>query len=224
MKELGSLWLLVLLIGTASCGSASRGKQRVAGAGGEGSGGEAGVGGTIPGLIRPDGTCTDGIQAYRGVRYDPDLKCLDTEDIALVGCRGTQHLSGYWCVRRRSDGEEFWATTGDELVFDSSDWEACPADVIPPPPCFAVQCEKAPRSLCFESDTRAQFDCGGPSSEWDENCCARPECIQPSDCASGESCAEIVTRASWDCWPVAGAATCDCGGTPGGPSRFACVE
>lgn len=200
--------------GTAGVGAGgSGGSGQTAGA--AGSGLTAGAGSGV------DVVCADGIPGYRGVRYDEKLGCLDTDSLTVVGCRGKPLAGGYGCRRRISDGAVFWATTVDELVSDPAIWEICPSTATPPPPCFAAQCQKGPRSLCSQEDTKLRFQCGFADSEWDEDCCARPGCVTSADCVDGYSCEMVPTKASWDCWPTH--VECDCGGTPGGPGRMVCI-
>lgn len=190
------------------------------------AGGDSGsVGGGSSGMPNNSGSlfCPDGVPPYRGVRYEPDRDCLDTMQVEELGCRGQALGGGYSCVRRRADHAEFWATTVDELTVDPMTWERCPTAIVPPPPCFAAPCERAPRSLCSLQDTQREFACGSTSSEWDEQCCGRRECTDQSGCAGDEDCVSVPTRASWDCWPTAGMVACDCGGTPGGPEKMVCV-
>lgn len=142
-----------------------------------------------------------------------------------VGVNGADFQGGYYCLRRRSDGAVYWTTTVSELAFDGSIWEDCTPDdpaTVPPPPCFAVQCERAPRSLCTFAETVDAFGCGALNGEWDEACCARRRCQDASDCSAAEDCVAVGTIASWDCWPTS-SDSCDCGGTFGGPSRTVCL-
>lgn len=161
-----------------------------------------------------------------GVRYDAARDCLDPSDTVGVGFDGEGFQGGYYCLQRKADGAVYWATTIRELSFDTKVWNDCfPGEppTRPPPPCFAVQCEKAPRSLCTFEQTVQEFGCGTLNGEWDEACCARQACESVDDCPESHECVPPVrTAGSQDCWPTPDG-LCDCGGTAlGGAGQLVC--
>lgn len=168
--------------------------------------------------------CDQDVLQHQAVIYDPVRKCSDTLQRLPVGCSGEPLGGGYYCLERKSDGVVVWATTVDELLFDTATWKRCATDesTPPPPPCFASQCEQPPTSLCTLDQTKQQFACGSSESEWDADCCKRRACTTRDDCSSNETCKPVASRVYWDCWPTADGA-CDCGGISGGPDHLVCV-
>jgi hypothetical protein len=197
-----------------SCGNTAR--KSPDGSDGEGA---AGTGGTS----ETADPCT-GLAKHLGVRYDEAGACLDTRDVIETGCGGEPLMGGYYCLQRKSDGVKYWVVAVDALVVDEALWTFCSSDrsMLPPPPCFASACDATPVTLCTQAQTEANYACGSAESEWDENCCRRPDCATDSDCPDGGTCIAVGTHAFWDCWPTPGN-TCDCGGTLGGRDRMVCM-
>lgn len=206
-----------------ACGSTERKGSGDAGASGSGgSSGSDGSSGTGSTLAGPDPFV--GKSKMLGSRFDEANGCIDATDQLETGCTGEPVQGGYYCVERKSDGAKYWVISIDALVIDESAWALCSPgrETLPPPPCFAAMCEAAPVSLCTEAQTVQLYRCGGPESEWDEQCCKRQTCTGSSDCAENQQCVAVGTRVFWDCWPTPGD-TCDCGGTNGGPDRMMCM-
>lgn len=163
-----------------------------------------------------------------GARFDPAQNCINPEQVAQVACSPAEPQSdgaGYYCFKRKSDGEIYWTIQNSRVDFNQAEWELCHEGVeeLPPRACFTKACEQAPVSLCSQEHTTAMYGCGGADSEWDANCCARQDCTTAADCSADEECVEVSTRTYQDCWPTSASGDCDCAGTAGGPSRFVCV-
>lgn len=103
------------------------------------------------------------------------------------------------CQKRLADDAEFWFAPGYQLS-SAEGFGPCDSST-PPPSCEFDQCEESggflaeePISLCTAEDTTAAFDCGGDTSVYDDNCCARPFCDEVP-CATGFTCRTVGYRA-----------------------------
>jgi len=165
-----------------------------------------------------------------GKPYDAERNCIDTENpVEGVACNiqpqegdDPYYSDGFTCLQSKADGKRFWVFAFYRVGFNSSIWEECPdAPLIAPVGCYAAGCSNAPRSTCSLEETRRMYACGR-ASEYDENCCGRPDCKTDADCADNETCTEFITLGQWYCWDNPGN-TCDCGGPPGGAPRPKCI-
>jgi hypothetical protein len=73
-----------------------------------------------------------------GRPYDRERGCVDTShfvapDWCIVPPGHGSGLVGFQCLRRLSDGAEFWTYAPGELAFDSEGWEPC-SDLFPDAP------------------------------------------------------------------------------------------
>ena len=146
-----------------------------------------------------------------GKLYDAERDCIDTEThLDAVACNlvpgpdasaeERNYSEGFACLRRLSDGREFWVFAFSHLGFDSSLWERCPNEPkVPPKGCYAAGCTEAPRSSCSLEETRKQYDCTA-TGEYDENCCGRKTCGGPEDCGTDEQCLLVDSSGQWWCW------------------------
>lgn len=171
-----------------------------------------------------------------GKPYDAERDCIDTEThLEAVGCTlqpqegdDPYYSDGNSCLRRLSDGQEYWAFAYNRLGFDTSIWERCPdaRPGIAPKGCYAAGCTEAPRSTCSLEDTKKHYNCSA-TGEYDENCCGRTPCEGDDDCSAGEECRAVGSAGQWWCWdnpnPLDPGNTCDCGGPYGGPAKMLCM-
>ena len=207
---------------------AGGGAGQSAGGGSAGSAGGVGTAGAAGLLETPEVTCGE-YPAFRGVFYNQEANCLETERPSVgIACTDFDVIdAGFFCVRRLSDGARFIGLSQlRKPVIDPRYWELCDAPGLPnypPKPCFAVACARAPSSTCTEQQTREKFACGNGTIEWDKNCCRRVLCTDNGGCEAGQTCRKTFTLAGWECTTLP-SGLCDCGGTLGGPEEMMCVN
>ncbi len=165
-----------------------------------------------------------------GKTYDFERDCIDTEQpVEGVACSlqpqegdDPYYSDGFTCLESKVDGTRVWVFAFNRVGFKSSLWARCSdAPLIAPKGCYAADCPSAPRSTCSLAETRAMFACG-PTSEYDEQCCGRPDCKTDEDCGDNEACVSFETLGQWYCWDNPGN-ICDCGGPFGGAARLKCM-
>jgi hypothetical protein len=165
-----------------------------------------------------------------GLPYNAASDCIEVDQVVNVeACTirpgpddNPNESDGFSCIERLSDGAQFWVFAFYRLGIDSSKWRLCDSrQGIPPKACYAAGCTGAPRSSCSLDDTRRVFSCGDADHEFDENCCARPNCVDSSDCMPGQECRGALSLGQWYCWN--NSEGCDCGGPAGGPLRRVCL-
>lgn len=166
-----------------------------------------------------------------GKRYDAERDCIDTENaIEGVACTlrpeagdDPYYSDGFTCLQSKTSEDQVWVFAYNRIGFNAARWERCAgAPLIAPMGCYAAGCPSAPRSTCSLEETRRMFSCG-PTSEYNEDCCGRPDCETDGDCAENEACVEFKSLGQWYCWDNPGN-TCDCGGPLGAAPRFKCIE
>ncbi|WP_437875164.1 hypothetical protein [Sorangium sp. So ce513] len=216
--------------------------------GGGGGSSDAGAGGG-------DGSsegCPPGamMRQKAAVPSDPASGCVDTDSpLAIPACTGPEiyELVTYTCLRRVSDGKEFWMAHNAVVRPASSEWQLCghephPDDLSPewprpPAPCV-TRCggsqqtaptvlTPAPISTCSPEDMRSMFRCGAANSERDEGCCRRPFCEKDDDCGDGASCTRVDPVGfiySWVGVAPDGSFSCNWAGALGGAPEMLCVR
>ncbi|WP_437938476.1 hypothetical protein [Sorangium sp. So ce341] len=231
----------------ASSGPASSGggNSDWGAAGGGGSDESAGGGGGAWEGCQPGATKGQ----LAAVPTDAAAGCVETDiPLSIPACTGPEahDLITYTCLRRVSDGTEFWVASSAVVRPASSEWQPCdhepdPADPWPewprPPapcitPCGASQqtappvSTPAPISTCSPEDMRSMYNCGAADSDRDEGCCRRPACVTDDDCGDGASCAQINPSGlvySWVGIAPDGSLSCNQAGSIGGAPEMLCV-
>lgn len=225
--------MLVLL---AACGSDVQGPG-TGGAGGSGGGATASTSGGTGGSGGDGGApCPDGATFLPGVIVpitDDEVTCVETDaTFTLDLCVALEEPgTGFRCFESDADGRRVWLPAPDVTPRDRDGWTECTGEhPDPPPPCFNVaSCvNQAPvfddvvTSTCSEDDTRSNFQCGSPTSPWDEQCCPRTLCDDEGGCPDGLVCSTAGFSSYLACSRGTDGA-CGCFGTADAQEIEVCV-
>lgn len=237
---LRSAALTSTLLALVACGS------EVAGAGG--AGGDPGAGGdgggdtptTSSSTTGGEGgaaPCPEGATYLPGVIVpisDDELACLETDTtFTLDLCVALEEPgTGFRCFESEVDGRRVWLPAPDVTPRDAEAWSECTESHPDPlPPCFNIaSCVNdvpvfgtAVTSTCNEQDTRDAFQCGSPTSPWDEQCCPRTLCDEAGGCPGGLVCSTAGFSSYLACSRGTDG-TCGCFGTADAQEVDVCVS
>lgn len=193
--------------------------------GAPGGGGAASTGDPA-GPTCPEGTTSRPVVVAAAA---PGASCIDLgADLALDVCEeATGSPLGFACFEEVSSGRRIWLFHPASTPRDPDAWTSCDA-AEPPPPCFTGDCPDAGAavgevvSTCTEEATRAEHQCGSPTSPYDADCCPRPSCADGGACADGMACSEASHPSARSCARTVDGG-CGCGGTPDARVSEVCI-